>query len=240
MRSASFSPSPNRHPLIFLEDFLIGRNKHHRPLIFLRGFPVIGKNKHRHPLIFLRGFLVSSKVFSESDTFSIPNFSKLILFSIPKFFETNTKFSETDTFFDTKKFRNRYRYFFLYQIFPKPIPKLFSIPKFSETDTDTIKKNQKVSKPRSFETEMPNSVSDALFIYCGGVRRTRGVQIGIFVVFQWTHSFTPPFPSCCPYCHHCQRRIYSNIFKYLHRRIYSYSVDIFKPNIFVFVFGFYF
>ena len=38
-------------------------------LIFLRGFPVIGKNKHRHPLIFLRGFLVSSKVFSETDTF---------------------------------------------------------------------------------------------------------------------------------------------------------------------------
>ena len=94
---------------------------------------------------------------------------------------------------------------------------------------------------------MPNSVSDALFIYCGGVGRTRGggwggVQIGIFVVFQWTHSFTPPFPSCCPHCHHCRRRIYSNIFEYLHRRIYSYSysVDIFKPNIFVFVFGFYF
>ena len=94
---------------------------------------------------------------------------------------------------------------------------------------------------------MPNSVSDALFIYCGGVGRTRGGgwrsdQIGIFVVFQWTHSFTPPFPSCCPHCHHCRRRIYSNIFEYLHRRIYSYSysVDIFKPNIFVFVFGFYF
>merc|ERR1712090_37776 len=93
-------------PSYFLEDFLIGRNKHHHPLIFLRGFPVIGKNKQRHPLIFLREFLVSSKVFSESDTFSIP-----------KIFET-----DTDTFFDTKFFRNRYRYFFRYQNFLKPIP----------------------------------------------------------------------------------------------------------------------
>ena len=80
-------------------------------------------------------------------------FQKLILFSIPKFFETNIKFFETDTFFDTKNFRNRYRYFFRYQIFPKPIPILFSIPKFSETDTDTIKKikkfrNREVSKPK--------------------------------------------------------------------------------------------
>ena len=137
------------------------------------------------------------------------------------------------------------RYFFRYHKFLKPIPILFSIPKFSKTDTNIIKKNQKVSKPRSFETKMPNSVSDALFIYCGGVGRTRGggwggVQIGIFVVFQWTHSFTPPFPSCCPHCHHCRRRIYSNIFEYLHRQIYSYSysVFIFESNIFVFVFGF--
>ena len=51
--------------------------------------------------------------------FSIPN---PILFSIPKFFDTNIKFFETDTFFDTKFFRNRYRYFFRYQNFPKPIP----------------------------------------------------------------------------------------------------------------------
>ena len=58
-------------------------------------------------------------------------FSKqiLILLSIPKIFET-----ETDTFFDTKKFRNWYQYFLRDQI-------------FFETDTDTIKKHGKVSKP---------------------------------------------------------------------------------------------
>merc|ERR1712130_17099 len=89
----------------------------------------------------------SSKVFSESDTFwipnflkpiffryqkfskPIPNFSKPILFSIPKISET-----DTDTFFDTKFFRNRYRYFFRYQNFPKPLP----IP---------------LKKSKSFETE---------------------------------------------------------------------------------------
>ena len=69
-----------------------------------------------------------------------------------------------------KKFRNRYRYFFRYQIFSKPIPILFPIPNFFETDTDTFfdtknfrnryryhQKNGKVSKPRSFETEMSHS-----------------------------------------------------------------------------------
>ena len=50
-----------------------------------------------------------------------------------KFFET-----DTDTFFDTEIFRNRYRYFFRYQFFSKPIPILFSIPNFFETDTDTF------------------------------------------------------------------------------------------------------
>ena len=53
-------------------------------------------------------------------------------FPIPKFFDT-----ESDTFFDTKIFRNRYRYFFRYQKFSKPIPILFSKPIFSETDTNT-------------------------------------------------------------------------------------------------------
>merc|ERR1712130_447098 len=95
----------------------------------------------------------SSKVFSESDTFwipnflkpiffryqkfskPIPNFPKPILFSIPKISET-----DTDTFFDTKIFRNRYRYFYRYQNFPKPIPiPLKKIKKF---------RNREVSKPK--------------------------------------------------------------------------------------------
>jgi len=52
----------------------------------------------------------------------------------------NTKFFETDTdtFYESKIFRNRYRYFFWYQNFSKPIPILFSIPIFFETDTDTF------------------------------------------------------------------------------------------------------
>ena len=98
------------------------------------------------------------------------NFSKPIpiLFSIPKFFET-----DTDTFFDTNFFRNRYRYFFRYQIFSKPIPILFSIPKIFETDTDTIKKNGKVSKPRSFETEMSHSASLTHLPIVGGELKQR-------------------------------------------------------------------
>ena len=85
-----------------------------------------------------------SETFFRYQIFSIPN---PILFPIPIFF------------------RYRYRYFFRYQNFTKPIPILFSIPKFFETDTDTFfdTKNfrnryryhpKKVSKPRSFETEM--------------------------------------------------------------------------------------
>ena len=59
-----------------------------------------------------------------------------------------------------------------YQIFPKPKPRLFSETKllqnrnryffsetkFSDTETETFKKLAKVSKPRSFETEMSISV----------------------------------------------------------------------------------
>ena len=204
-----------------------------------------------------RKFLASKTVSGVGRSLK-PKILKPIFFSIPKIFKTDTKFSETDTFFDTKNFRNRYRYFFRYQIFPKPIPILFSIPKFSETDTDTIKKNQKVSKPRSFETEMPNSVSDALFIYCGGVGRTRGggVSKSEFLWFSNGHILL--------LLHFLAVvliviivgvefiRIYSNIFivEYIRIRIrlifsnriysYSYSVFIFESNIFVFIFGFYF
>ena len=90
--------------------------------------------------------------------FSIQNFSKPIpiLFMRAKFFET-----DTDTFFDTEIFRNRYRYFFRYQFFSKPIPILFSIPDFFETNTDTffdtkIFRNQyryHQKKWKSFENE---------------------------------------------------------------------------------------
>ena len=57
---------------------------------------------------------------TESDTFSNTNFflkPTPILFSIPKFSET-----DTNPFFDNKIFWNRYRYFFRYQNFQKPIP----------------------------------------------------------------------------------------------------------------------
>ena len=58
-----------------------------------------------------------------------------ILCPIPKISET-----DTDTFFDTKIFRNRYRYFFRYQKFSKPIP----IP------SNKMEKfrNREVSKPK--------------------------------------------------------------------------------------------
>ena len=56
---------------------------------------------------------------TESETFFRYQFFS-ILFSIPIFF------------------RYRYRYFFRYQNFTKPIPILFSIPNFFETDTDTF------------------------------------------------------------------------------------------------------
>ena len=52
------------------------------------------------------------------------------------FFET--KFSETETFFSRPNF---------------PKLRLLSKTKFSETETETLKKLAKVSKPRSFETE---------------------------------------------------------------------------------------
>ena len=76
----------------------------------------------------------------------------------------------SDTFQWQIFFRNQIRYSFRYQNFSKPNPILFLIPNFLETctdiffdtkifetDTDTIQKNGKVSKPRSFETEMSHS-----------------------------------------------------------------------------------
>ena len=70
---------------------------------------------------------------------------------VPNFFETDSetfsilKFSETDseTFFGTKFFRYRFRDFFRYQIFSRPVPGLFSVPNFSDTGSDTIKKRDK-------------------------------------------------------------------------------------------------
>ena len=57
----------------------------------------------------------------------------------------NLNETESETFFDTKFFRYRIRYFFRYQIFSIPNPK--------------PPKNGKVSKLRSFETEMSHSAS---------------------------------------------------------------------------------
>jgi len=112
--------------------------------------------------------------------FPIP---KLILFSIPKFSDT-----ESETTKKMEKFRNRevskpkrhlnypkseqnlIQNFFRYQIFSIPNPILFPIPNFSDTETDPFfdtkifryrirnhQKNGKVSKPRSFETETSHS-----------------------------------------------------------------------------------
>merc|ERR1711894_42588 len=47
-------------------------------------------------------------------------------FSVPIFFE-----SDSETFFGTKFFRDRFRDFFRYQFFSRPVPRLFSVPIFS-------------------------------------------------------------------------------------------------------------
>ena len=74
-------------------------------------------------------------------------------------FKVMEKIMNICVLFQYKNLRNRYQYFFRYQFFSKPIPILFSIPKKFKTDTDTIKTIGKVSKPRSFETEMSHSVA---------------------------------------------------------------------------------
>ena len=50
----------------------------------------------------------------------------------------NLKETESETFFQTKYFRYRIRYFFRYQIFLIPNPILFSIPNISDTESDTF------------------------------------------------------------------------------------------------------
>ena len=86
--------------------------------------------------------LFSDTKFSESVTetfFPIPNFPK----PIPRLF------------FRYQIFQNWYRDFFTDTKFSKTDTKtFFSDTKFSETDTEALKKLAKVSKPRSFETEM--------------------------------------------------------------------------------------
>ena len=76
--------------------------------------------------------------------------------------------TDTKTFFRYQIFRNRTvtffprpnslkpkpRLFFRDQNFPNQNRDFFLETKFSETDTETLKKLAKVSKPRSFETEM--------------------------------------------------------------------------------------
>ena len=63
--------------------------------------------------------------------------------------------TDTETFFPIPKFPKPIpRLFFRYQIFRNRYRDIFSDTKFSETETDTLKKLAKVSKPRSFETEM--------------------------------------------------------------------------------------
>ena len=67
--------------------------------------------------------------------FSVLNFfcPRFRDFSVPNFFETNS-----ETFFGTKIFRDRFRDFFRYQIFSIPIPRLFSVPNIFETGSGTF------------------------------------------------------------------------------------------------------
>ena len=68
----------------------------------------------------------------------------------------NLNDTDSETFFGTKVFRDRFRDFFRYQnfrdrfqdffrysFFSRPVPRLFSVPNFFETGSDTIKKVQK-------------------------------------------------------------------------------------------------
>ena len=66
------------------------------------------------------------------------------IFSFPR-----PNFPKPRLFSETKFFRNRNRYF-------------FSETKFSETETETLKDLAKVSKPRSFETEMSISATQPM------------------------------------------------------------------------------
>ena len=59
------------------------------------------------------------------------------LFLVPNFFETNS-----ETFFGTKIFWDRFRDFFRYSFFSRPVPRLFSVPNFFDSGSDTIKKNE--------------------------------------------------------------------------------------------------
>ena len=61
------------------------------------------------------------------------------LFSVPNFLET-----DSETFFGTKIFRDRFRDFFRYSFFSRPIPRLFSVPNFFETGSGTIQKSAKI------------------------------------------------------------------------------------------------
>ena len=145
--------------------------------------------------------------------------------------------------------------FFRYQNFSIPNPILFSIPKFSETDTDTIKKNQKVSKPKC------QTLSLMPFLYIvvgwggrgvggGGVSKSEFLWFSNGHILLLLHFLAVVLIVIIVGVEFI--RIYSNIFivKYIRIRIrlifsnriysYSYSVFIFESNIFVFVFGFYF
>ena len=97
-------------------------------------------------------FFFSETKFSKSkiDTFFLrPIFPKPQLFSETKFCET-----KTETFFPGPNFlKPKLRHFFRDQIFRN---RHFFPPKtkFSKTETKTLQKLSKVSKPRSFEIKM--------------------------------------------------------------------------------------
>ena len=91
-------------------------------------------------------FLFRDQIFRNRDFFPRPKFSETeteIFFPKPNFLKPKPRL-----FSETKFFRNRNRDF-------------FSETKFSETETETLKDLAKVSKPRSFETEMSISDLDA-------------------------------------------------------------------------------
>merc|ERR1711894_636746 len=50
----------------------------------------------------------------------------------------------SETFFGTKFFRDRFRDFFRYSFFSRPVRRLFSVPNFFETGSDIIQKSAKI------------------------------------------------------------------------------------------------
>ena len=109
-----------------------------------------GTNFPKRALFLLFGFFFSKTKFSETETFFQ---DQIFLKPKPRFF-SHTKFSktETDTFFRNQFFWNQNWYFFWIPNFPKS--KLIFRDQIFWHRNRNPQKSAKVSKPRSFESEM--------------------------------------------------------------------------------------